>query len=100
MGTDRFKIHDGPCACGAGRYVKYRCTPDHPYPTSSVWYQGEISCDACRPVYELAYRDGKVVQFEQSALTEMEAEKEELWKQYVQAKEDVLERARPYLDEF
>jgi hypothetical protein len=51
MGTDRSRAYHGPCPCGSGEIEIEFCTPDHPWPTNSNWFEPRISCEACTAKY-------------------------------------------------
>lgn len=53
MGTDRSEIYSGPCLCGKGEIIINFCTPDHPWPTQSNWFETDISCKSCSKEFVL-----------------------------------------------
>ena len=57
--TDRTLLGRGPCPCGNGQITLYRCVPDHPWPTASVWNEHDLSCNDCSKKY--TFLDGKLV---------------------------------------
>ncbi len=52
-GTDRSEVYHGRCLCDSAEVIVYFCTPDHPYPTSSKWFEHEIKCTSCNATYDL-----------------------------------------------
>ena len=53
MGTDRSQAYRGPCPCGSGEVNIQFCTPDHPWPTKSKWFESRIICEKCAETYSL-----------------------------------------------
>jgi hypothetical protein len=53
MGTDRSQAYRGPCPCGLGQVDIQFCTPDHPWPTNSKWFEAKIICEKCAETYSL-----------------------------------------------
>ncbi len=53
MGTDRTKEYEAPCPCGSGTIIINSCTPDHPWPTKSHWYESKIDCVICDSKYTI-----------------------------------------------
>ena len=53
MGTDRIEEAQGPCPCGRGEIIVYRCTRDHPFATGAHWWQSNITCATCKDKYAL-----------------------------------------------
>ena len=59
MGTDRSQVYEGPCPCGLGQIAIDSCTPDHPWPTKSHWFESKISCKACASKYAFEEQDNQ-----------------------------------------
>ena len=57
MGTDRSQVYEGPCPCGLGQIIIDSCTPDHPWPTKSHWYDPKINCKVCASKYTFEEQD-------------------------------------------
>jgi hypothetical protein len=57
MGIDRSQVYQGPCPCGAGEVSIEFCTPDHPWPTKSTWFDPTIICTKCAQTYAIAEQD-------------------------------------------
>lgn len=77
MGTERFVIYDGPCACGKGKYIIKECCPDHPWVKShQYWLESSIDCPECREKYIIENRNGKVYQILKSGMDKIEKAKE------------------------
>ena len=53
MGTDRVQAYRGKCPCGSGVIDIQFCTPDHPWPTNSKWFEPKIDCAKCTKLYSL-----------------------------------------------
>ena len=53
MGTDRSQAYHGPCPCGSGEVDIQFCTPDHPWPTKSKWFESRIICKKCAETFSL-----------------------------------------------
>ena len=53
MGTDRSQAYRGPCPCGKGEVEVVFCTPDHPWPTKSKWFESKVNCEKCAETYSL-----------------------------------------------
>ena len=53
MGTDRVQAYKGKCPCGSGVINIQFCTPDHPWPTNSKWFESKIDCEKCTKRYSL-----------------------------------------------
>ena len=49
--TDRSQAYRGPCPCGAGEVIIQYCTPDHPWPTRSNWFEPKLTCENCNEAY-------------------------------------------------
>lgn len=78
MGTDSSDVYHGPCPCGMGEVNITFCTPDHPWPTQSKWFETSISCEACSKKY-LLVEQGKHFVF---AHTLDQSRREEYWHEY------------------
>lgn len=61
MGTDRVEAYHDQCLCGSGEVIINFCTPDHPWPTSSKWFETSVSCSDCLDKYALIEQDNKYV---------------------------------------
>ena len=96
MGTDRFQVYKGPCECGNGEYLANHCTPDHPYPTNSQWWECEITCPRCAQIYKLEVRGRQLTEILISDVQEREG----LQEQWYQAEKGVMERSQHYLNKF
>lgn len=57
MGTDRCLAYRGPCPCGFGVIEVEFCTPDHPWPTESKWFEKKITCKKCEAKYAFEKQD-------------------------------------------
>jgi hypothetical protein len=57
VGTDREVEAKGPCPCGLGEIVVYRCTGDHPFASGGHWWEDKITCPLCAKEYALGYDD-------------------------------------------
>ncbi|MBW2098678.1 MAG: hypothetical protein JRG77_07730 [Deltaproteobacteria bacterium] len=86
MGTDRLEIYRGKCPCGAGDVSIVFCTPDHPWPTQSKWFETSISCGSCSKKYSLVEQNKAFVLIEK----EEEHAREELWREYLHRSKALL----------
>lgn len=59
MGTDRSQAYHGLCPCGSGEIEIDFCTPDHPWPTKSNWFEPRMSCQACAAKYQFEEQNGQ-----------------------------------------
>ena len=57
MGIDRSQVYQGTCPCGAGEVNIEFCTPDHPWPTKSTWFDSMITCTECTKTYAVEEQD-------------------------------------------
>lgn len=77
MGTERYVLYDGPCACGKGKYIIKECCPDHPWVKShQYWLESTIDCSECKEKYIIDDRNGKVYQILKSEIDKIEKAKE------------------------
>jgi hypothetical protein len=73
MGTERFVLYDGPCACGKGKYIIKECSPDHPWVKShQIWLESTIDCPECKRKYVIENRSGKVYRILKSEIDKIE----------------------------
>lgn len=96
MGTDRFQEYAGPCYCGSGQYVVYFCTPDHPYPTQSRWWECNIECSTCSDTYTLEVRGNQVVQIRKADVQEADHRMRE----WAKAQDAAFTATKGYITEF
>ena len=59
MGTDRSLSYRGPCPCGSGEVEVEFCTPDHPWPTKSKWFENNITCEKCEAKYAFVEQNNR-----------------------------------------
>jgi len=86
MGTDRSEVHHGPCVCGKGEVNITFCTPDHPWPTQSKWFETSVSCKACSKEYSLI-EQGKHFVFVKNT---DHGRREEYWREYLRRADGLL----------
>ncbi len=96
MGTDRVQEYAGSCDCGSGRYVVNFCTPDHPYPTQSKWWECNIECSTCSDTYTLEVRGNQVVQIRKADVQEADRRMRE----WAKAQDAAFTAAKGYITEF
>ena len=97
MGTDRIEAYRGPCVCGTGEVKINFCTPDHPWPTQSKWFETSLTCGSCRVEYDLVEQNKQFVFVRKSDVKEQQA----LWSEYSRRSDDLLKAAgtRKLLDD-
>lgn len=86
MGTDRMEVHKGPCICGAGEVKINFCTPDHPWPTKSKWFETSVSCKNCNDNYGLIEQNNRFVFVKKSDVKF----REDLWSEYSSRSDKLL----------
>ena len=77
MSSDCTEAYRGPCICGSGEVVIEFCTPDHPWPTKTKWFNHSVTCSRCRSEYHLIEQDSKFVFVRKSDVQEREALRDE-----------------------
>ncbi|HEC92374.1 MAG TPA: hypothetical protein ENI51_05180 [Candidatus Atribacteria bacterium] len=86
MGTDRLEIYQGQCPCGKGKVKITFCTPDHPWPTQSKWFETSILCKDCSRRYSLLEQENHFVFVEK----EEQRRREEYWREYSRKSDALL----------
>jgi len=89
VGTDRNEAYRGPCACGTGEVTINFCTPDHPWPTKSKWFETSVTCGSCRTEYDLVEQNNQFVFVRKSDVKQQQA----LWSEYSRRSDDLLKAA-------
>lgn len=58
---DRSRVFTANCKCGQGKVFIDYCTPGHGFSVSvPIWYEARISCEVCKPKYQLGEQNGEV----------------------------------------
>lgn len=86
MGTDRIEAYRGPCICGTGEVVINYCTPDHPWPTQSKWFETSVTCDSCSTEYDLVEQNNQFVFVSKSDVKRQKG----LWAEYSRRSDDLM----------
>lgn len=86
MGTDRIEAYRGPCLCGSGEVVINFCTPDHPWPTQSKWFETSVTCNSCRSEYDLVEQGNSFVFVDKADVENRKA----LWAEYSTRSDDLF----------
>lgn len=86
MGTDRIEAYRGKFVCGGGEVVINFCTPDHPWPTQSKWFETSVSCRDCLDNYSLIEQGKHFVFVKKSDLKV----RDEYWSEYLRRGEELL----------
>ncbi|MBW2544118.1 MAG: hypothetical protein JRD43_01330 [Deltaproteobacteria bacterium] len=86
MGTDRVQAYRGKCPCGSGLIDIKFCTPDHPWPTNSKWFESKIDCETCNKIYSLEEKGQYYGLVEKKRIIE----REHRYETYNNAKDDLM----------
>jgi hypothetical protein len=86
VGTDRIEAYGGVCVCGTGEVKINFCTPDHPWPTKSKWFETSVTCDSCRAEYDLVEQNNQFVFVRKSDVRKQQA----LWSEYSRRSDNIL----------
>lgn len=86
MGTDRLDVYRGPCLCGKGEVTITFCTPDHPWPTQSKWFETSNSCEDCSKEYSLTKQVNHFVFVRKGD----QRQSEDYWKEYSRRSGELL----------
>jgi hypothetical protein len=86
MGTDREEVYRDRCLCGGGEVVIVFCSPDHPWPTKSKWFETAISCANCGSTFDLIEQNNSFSFVEKSEVAKREA----LWKEHQHRSDNLL----------
>lgn len=86
MGTDRSLAYRGHCPCGLGEIEVEFCTPDHPWPTESKWFEKKITCEKCEAKYAFEEQSNRYGLVDKREIREREKRREA----YKSAQTDLL----------